>query len=85
MVNCGEGRMYSICKEHVLETLCQQHHVTPDESMVVGDGTIDISMLKKQESVLHIRHHHEFNSMLPVLPMIYAAYFPIFRGLKSWI
>ncbi len=47
MVSCGDGLIYSICKGHVLENLCQELHITPNQVITVGDGLIDISMLKK--------------------------------------
>jgi phosphoserine phosphatase len=46
-VSCGDGLIYSICKGHVLENLCQKLHIGPHQVIAVGDGLIDISMLKK--------------------------------------
>ena len=39
--------MHPICKESVLEVLCEELGVKPDESIAVGDGPIDICMIKK--------------------------------------
>jgi phosphoserine phosphatase len=46
-VSCGDGLIYSICKGQVLEHLCQKLRITPHQVIAVGDGLIDISMLKK--------------------------------------
>ena len=47
LVSCGDGLIYSICKGLVLENLCQKLHIAPQQVIAVGDGLIDISMLKK--------------------------------------
>lgn len=41
------GRTYSICKSHVLEELCGELNVSLDDSIAVGDGRIDMGMIKK--------------------------------------
>jgi len=41
------GRIYSICKSNVLEQLCADLGITVDESIAVGDGRVDIGMIKK--------------------------------------
>ena len=46
-VSCGDGLIYSICKGHVLKNLCQKLHIASHQVIAVGDGLIDISMLKK--------------------------------------
>jgi len=39
--------IYSICKSCVLEQLCRELDITEDEVIAVGDGKVDICMLKK--------------------------------------
>ena len=39
--------IHSICKECVLEDLCKEIGITAGEAIVVGDGLIDICMIKK--------------------------------------
>ncbi|UCB58784.1 MAG: HAD-IB family phosphatase [Thermoplasmatales archaeon] len=41
------NNIYSICKGHVLELLCQKYDVPLEKSIAVGDGIIDIGMIKK--------------------------------------
>jgi phosphoserine phosphatase len=41
------GKIYSICKSHVLEKLCKQLKINIDESIAIGDGKVDIGMIKK--------------------------------------
>lgn len=41
------GRIYSICKSDVLEKLCIDLSITTDEAIAVGDGRVDIGMIKK--------------------------------------
>ena len=41
------GRIYSICKSHVLEQLCNNLGITVNEAIAVGDGRVDIGMIKK--------------------------------------
>ncbi|MDH7506560.1 MAG: HAD-IB family phosphatase [Candidatus Thermoplasmatota archaeon] len=41
------GRIFSICKSHVLEQLCNHLGISVDESIAVGDGRVDIGMIKK--------------------------------------
>ncbi len=40
-------KQHSICKSHVLDYLCNKLRINPDEIIAVGDGEIDICMLKK--------------------------------------
>ncbi len=40
-------KIYSICKSCVLEQLCKDLEITLDESIAIGDGIVDISMIKK--------------------------------------
>jgi len=42
-----ESNIYSICKSCVLEQLCKELDITSDEVIAVGDGKVDICMLKK--------------------------------------
>ena len=42
----GEN-IYSICKSCVLEQLCKDHGITVEEAIAVGDGIVDIGMIKK--------------------------------------
>ncbi|KYK27440.1 hypothetical protein AYK20_08105 [Thermoplasmatales archaeon SG8-52-1] len=41
------GKIYSICKSDVLDQLCNKIGIHVEESIAVGDGKVDISMLKK--------------------------------------
>lgn len=41
------GRIYSICKSCVLDQLCEELGITEKEVIAVGDGRIDIGMIKK--------------------------------------
>jgi phosphoserine phosphatase len=41
------GRIYSICKSHVLEKLCSDLGITVNEAIAVGDGKVDIGMIEK--------------------------------------
>lgn len=46
-IRCDTGQIYSICKENVLENLCKKLHITSDQVIAVGDGLVDIGMIKK--------------------------------------
>jgi phosphoserine phosphatase len=41
------GKIYSICKSCVLDQLCEELGITEKEVIAVGDGRIDIGMIKK--------------------------------------
>jgi len=41
------NKIYSICKSCVLKQLCEQFNISTDEVMAVGDGKVDICMIKK--------------------------------------
>ena len=41
------GKIYSICKSRVLEQLCRELGITEEEAIAVGDGRIDIGMIKR--------------------------------------
>jgi len=41
------GKIYSICKSCVLEQLCEELGITLNEAIAVGDGKVDIGMIKK--------------------------------------
>lgn len=41
------GKIYSICKSCVLDQLCEELDITEKEVIAVGDGRIDIGMIKK--------------------------------------
>ena len=43
----SSGRIYSICKSCVLEQLCDDLNISTDEAIAVGDGRVDIGMIKK--------------------------------------
>ena len=47
MERCSKGIVYSICKGQVLETLCNELDITSDEVIAIGDGVVDIGMIKK--------------------------------------
>lgn len=44
---CNDGKIYSICKGLVLEHLCDILDITPEEVIAIGDGIVDIGMIKK--------------------------------------
>ena len=41
------GKIYSICKSCALEQLCKELGISLKESIAVGDGKVDIGMIKK--------------------------------------
>lgn len=41
------GKIYSICKSYALEKLCNKLGIHINESIAVGDGKVDIGMIKK--------------------------------------
>jgi phosphoserine phosphatase len=41
------GEIYSICKSCVLERLCDDLNISLDQAIAVGDGIVDIGMIKK--------------------------------------
>jgi len=41
------GRIYSICKSCVLEQLCDKLNISTEETIAVGDGRVDVGMIKK--------------------------------------
>ncbi|UCD12943.1 MAG: HAD family phosphatase [Thermoplasmatales archaeon] len=44
---CGKGKIYSICKEVILGQLCKKLNIKNTETIAVGDGIVDIGMIKK--------------------------------------
>jgi phosphoserine phosphatase len=40
------GKIYSICKSNVLEQLCKKLDIIVGESIAIGDGKVDIGMIK---------------------------------------
>ena len=43
----SSGKLYSICKSDVLEQLCDNLGIPVNESIAVGDGKVDIGMMKR--------------------------------------
>jgi len=43
----NSGSIYSICKSCVLDQLCKSLDISIEEAVAVGDGIVDISMIKK--------------------------------------
>jgi phosphoserine phosphatase len=41
------GNIYSICKEQELKNLCEKLNISINDSIAVGDGIVDIGMIKK--------------------------------------
>ncbi len=41
------GKIYSICKSCALEQLCKELGINLEEAIAVGDGKVDIGMIKK--------------------------------------
>lgn len=44
---CDDGRIYSICKERILSQLCKRLNIKTLQTIAVGDGIVDIGMIKK--------------------------------------
>ena len=44
---CDTSIIYSICKGLVLDQLCKMLNINPDEVIAIGDGVVDIGMIKK--------------------------------------
>ncbi len=44
---CNDGKIYSICKELVLKNLCERLNIKNNQTIAVGDGIVDIGMIKK--------------------------------------
>ena len=44
---CHFGKTYSICKGRVLDQLCDKLNIKNKEVIAVGDGLVDIGMIKK--------------------------------------
>ena len=44
---CYSGITYSICKGHILEKLCNRLNIKNTEVIAVGDGVVDIGMIKR--------------------------------------
>jgi len=44
---CNNGKIYSICKGVILDRLCYTLDIKPGEVIAVGDGMVDIGMIKK--------------------------------------
>ena len=42
-----DNRIYSICKSCVLENLAKKHKIPINQTIAIGDGIVDIGMLKK--------------------------------------
>jgi phosphoserine phosphatase len=46
-LRCDGGIIYSICKGYVLEQLCKRLNISIEEAIAVGDGRVDLGMIKK--------------------------------------
>lgn len=44
---CNSGKIYSICKSQILDQLCNRLNIKNEEVIAVGDGIVDIGMIKK--------------------------------------
>lgn len=44
---CNDGKIYSICKELILKNLCERLNIKNNQTIAVGDGIVDIGMIKK--------------------------------------
>lgn len=42
-----DGKLYSICKGSVFDALCEMLDIEPEQTIAVGDGLVDIDMIKK--------------------------------------
>ncbi|MFH1101137.1 MAG: HAD-IB family phosphatase [Methanobacteriota archaeon] len=63
-----DGKLYSICKGSVLDSLCDKLHFRPEQCIAVGDGFVDIDMIKKSgvgiayNAPLEVRNHADIVS-----------------------
>lgn len=46
-IPCESGRIYSICKGFILDKLSKRLNIKNTETIAVGDGIVDIGMIKK--------------------------------------
>jgi phosphoserine phosphatase SerB len=44
---CNSGKTYSICKDQILDQLCDKLNIKNKEVIAIGDGLVDIGMIKK--------------------------------------
>jgi len=44
---CCTDKRYSICKDFILDQLCKMLEISPREVIAIGDGVVDIGMIKK--------------------------------------
>ena len=47
MRDCISDSIYSICKSCVLKKLCKKLNISNNETLAIGDGIVDISMIRK--------------------------------------
>ena len=44
---CSDGRVYSICKERIIDHLCKRLQISTEQVIAIGDGIVDIGMIRK--------------------------------------
>ena len=61
------GEIYSICKSDVLKNLCNELNIKPGEAIAIGDGKVDISMIKKAGLGIAFNAHEEVQKNADVI------------------
>lgn len=61
------GKIYSICKSCILVKLCGDLNISTDKSIAVGDGRVDIGMIKKAGLGIAYRAPEEVNKHADVV------------------
>jgi len=44
---CDGGPIYSICKGYILDQLCNKLNISSNEAIAIGDGKVDLGMIKR--------------------------------------
>jgi phosphoserine phosphatase len=55
------NNIYSICKECILEKICEENDVSIKDTIAIGDGIVDIGMIKKAGLGIAINASDEVN------------------------
>jgi len=74
----NKNNIYSVCKSCILEKLCKINNIKINETMAIGDGKVDICMLKKAgigiafNAPEEVKKHADIctNNMLEILKYI---------------
>ena len=46
-MRCNSWKIYSICKGEILTQLCHDLSIPPSQTIAIGDGLVDISMIRR--------------------------------------